>query len=88
MNQDDIFKLLLIVLLITNERGNGHHYDGRGTLFSSLNEIIILALLLNVFTCRPARDCDCDDRSRRDFCEDGCGDNGNGRRRAAQDGCC
>jgi len=79
LNQDDIFKLLLVVLLITNERGNNdRHHNGQGTLFSSLNEIIILALLLNAFSCGP----------RRNDCNDDCGDSGNGRRRAAQDGCC
>jgi len=87
LNQEDIFKLLLIVLLISNERGANGILGGvsGGTLFSSLNEIIILALLLNVFTCRPVRDCDCDDRARRNGCDDGCDDR---RRSAARDGCC
>jgi len=66
MNQDDIFKLLLVVLLITNEQDNRCHHDGCGIFsrFSSLNEIIIIALLLNAFS-NPGRDGDDRNRTER-----------------------
>lgn len=46
MNQDEIFKLLLIILLLSNEKDN----DGceRGcNRYSNLNEIILVCLLMN-----------------------------------------
>lgn len=43
MQQDEIFKLLLIILLLCNEKSNCS--DGTG--YSSLNEIIIICLLMN-----------------------------------------
>ena len=67
MFQDDIFKLLLLILLITNEQDNRGE-NGRGSsLYNSLNEIIIVSLLCNcnLFTNR----CRCgDERERRDRC--------------------
>lgn len=54
MNQDEIFKLLLMLLLISNEKAgcNTGCNDGcNNSTFSSLNEIIICMFLMNA--CRP-----------------------------------
>lgn len=47
MNEENIFKLLLIILLL------GNNYDRRGecasqSLYGSINDVIILALLLGL----------------------------------------
>ncbi len=46
MDQDEIFKLLLIILLMSNERDNCPNACPASG-FSNINEIIIITLLLN-----------------------------------------
>ncbi len=46
MNQDEIFKLLLLILLMSNERDNCPNVCPASG-FSNINEIIIITLLLN-----------------------------------------
>lgn len=68
MFEDDIFKLLLIVLLIANESGD----NGRDT-YRRLNEILIVCMLMGINSnhdpcggCNPRRDrCEC-----RNGCDD------------------
>lgn len=55
MNQEDIFKLLLIVLLLANreiDRTKSENAVASGDAFSysSLNDILILVMLLNGFS--------------------------------------
>lgn len=57
MNQNDIFNLLLIVLLLSNEKENGA--ASCGTVYGNLNEILLVGLLLgstgNNSSCDNAR---------------------------------
>ena len=46
MNQDEIFKLLLLILLLSNEKDNCT-VTNCNSGFSNINEIIIITLLLN-----------------------------------------
>lgn len=46
MNQNEIFKLLLLILLLTNEKDPCSPTTNCGP-FASLNEIIIIVLLLS-----------------------------------------
>jgi len=58
MFEDDIFKLLLIVLLLAND-SNGNSRE----TFSRLNEIIIICLLMGA--CNTSRnECGCGDTCR------------------------
>ena len=62
MLEDDIFKLLLVVLLLANESG-GASQD----TFRRLNEILIVCMLMGASNSAPC----CS--PRRDRCNDGCG---------------
>ena len=59
MDQDEIFKLLLLILLLSNGKDNdcsGDETRSGSSYFSSLNEIIIITLLFNAFNSDRRRD--------------------------------
>lgn len=47
MNQDDIYNLLLILLLMSNERENGDNAPCPPTVRGSLNELILASMLIS-----------------------------------------
>ncbi len=53
MNQDDIFNLLLLILLMSNERDNDTDSDCRSAR-GSLNELIIASMLMGSCNSRDA----------------------------------
>ncbi len=63
MNQDDIYNLLLLLLLMSNERENDEN-DCRSTR-GSLNELILASMLLN--------SCNSRDTDSRSVTRDACG---------------
>lgn len=51
MNQENIFKLLLIILLIGNNHGNQCRDDCQcNSFWGSANDVILMALLLGLIT--------------------------------------
>ena len=49
MNQDDIFKLLLIVLLLANRQLSNASEDNDDFSYASINDLLIFAMLLGGF---------------------------------------
>ncbi len=64
MNQDDIYNLLLILLLMSNERGGNDNPCNSNSTRGSINELIIASMLLN--SCNTRDGCP-------DALSDGCG---------------
>lgn len=60
MNQDDIYNLLLLILLMSNERENDTENTTRSAR-GSLNELIIASMLMSNCNSRDNQCCDNND---------------------------